>query len=234
MATGKAVLDKLLASRKKNPYGQFGTTDDESTDNGQLACTHAVWRFIIHAYTGKWYSFDQISHMAGFPFGGGSRNRGMSVDEAKRLILVTKIPYVYKNNLTGSELLIASNKGPVMFAMRYGNWPNWFKYRGKTTHSPYARPVSHAGRNQFTGFFGSHAGVLLGFVRVMSGGKFVRNDCYVFEPNHNSPARPEKVPYDVVTQTDLTRAYLAVKTQLGWSVTMAFVPTKAPTFPGGL
>lgn len=232
MATGKATLDKLIAVRTARPFGQFGTIDDESTDNGALGCTHTVWRLIAFAYTGKWYSHDQISKLAGYPFGGGATNRGMRVAESQRLCAALKLPLVFRGGLTSSQLLTASNTGPCMVAIRYGSWPNWQGYRGSPP-APYARPLGRAGRNQFSGFFGSHAVALLGYSRVMSGGTFVRNDAYVMEPNHDSPARPENVPYDVVTQTQLDKAFRDVRL-LGWSNTVAFVPTRTPTFPGGL
>ena len=109
------------------------------------------------------------------------------------------------------------------------------KYFGVNRPTPYARPAGKAGRNQFTGFFGSHAVALMGYQRIVSStGAFVRNDAYVMEPNHDSPARPENVPFDIVTQTDLDRSYREVVTMLGWSATIALVPTKAPTFPGGI
>jgi hypothetical protein len=229
------LLGKLQEARRRHPFGQFGTADDECTDNGALGCTHTVWRFIIWCYKGKWYSHDQITKLSGYPCGGGSTNRGMRVSEAQRLIKALGLPYVYKNSLTSSQLLQASKLGPVMFAIRYGDWPNWAHYDGRTRPRPWARPTDKAGRNQFTGFTGSHACALLGYVRISTTkGVFVRNDCVVFEPNHDSPSRPENVAYDIVTQTDLNRAYQAVKTKLGWSVNLAFVPTKAPTFPGGL
>ena len=75
----------------------------------------------------------------------------------------------------------------------------------------------------------------MGYQRIVSStGTFLRNDAYVMEPNHDSPARPENVPFDIVTQTDFNRSYQEVVTMLGWSSTVAIVPTKAPTFPGGL
>lgn len=231
--SSKPLLDKLLEARRRHPFAQFGTTDDESTDNGSLGCTHACWRYIIFAYKGRWLSHDQITRQAGYPWGGGSTNRGMRVEESQRLVKNLGLPYVFKSNLSSGELLKASNTGPVLIAMRYGSWPNWRDYDGKPRPSPFARPLGKAGRNQFSGFFGSHAGVLIGYLRVPSSGTFVRNDCYVMEPNHNSPARPENVAYDVVTQSQLYNAFTAVK-KLGWSNTSAFVPTKAPTFPGGL
>ncbi|MFZ0324750.1 MAG: hypothetical protein WAN48_11535 [Actinomycetes bacterium] len=230
--TGKTILDKLLALRVNRPFGQFGTVDDECTDNGAIGCTHTCWRFIAFAYTGKWYSHDELSHLSGYPCGGGATNRGMRVEESQRLAAALHLPYVYRGGLTSSELLTASNKGPVLFAIRYGDWPAWRGYHGQTPPAPWARPLGKAGRNQFT-WSGSHATVLLGYVRIMAGARFVRNDCYAMEPNHDSPARPENVAYDLVTQTDLNRAFQGVK-RLGWAQTMAMVPTKAPTFPGGL
>ena len=229
------LLDKCKESRRRHPFGQFGTSDDECTDNGALGCTHTVWRFIIWAYKGKWKSHDEITKLSGYPCGGGSTNRGMKVSESQRLIRAVGIPYVYKGNLTSSQLLRASRVGPVGFGIRYGDWPNWAHYDGRTRPRPWARPTDRAGRNQFTGFTGSHFCCLLGYVRITtSNGTFVRNDAYVMEPNHDSPARPENVPFDIVTQSQLSAAYQATRTKLGWAATMAFVPSRAPTFPGGL
>lgn len=229
--SSKPLLDKLLEARRRHPFGQFGTTDDECTANGARGCTHAVWRYIAFVYKGKWYSHDQLSRLSGYPCGA---TRGMRISESQQLVKALGLPYVYKANLSSTALLTASNIGPVLFGIRYGSWPNWKDYHGKSVPSPYARPLGKAGRNQFTGFFGAHAVGLLGYLRVPTTGTFVRNDCYCFEPNHDSPARPENVAYDVVTQSQLYKAFTDTKTRLGWSSTMAFVPSRAPTFPGGL
>jgi len=230
-----SLLEKLKESRRRHPFGQFGTPDDECTDNGAIGCTHAVWRFIAFVYTGKWYTHDQISKLSGHPCGGGPGNRGMRVSESQQLCRALRLPYIFKANLTSAELIKASKIGPVMFATRYGDWPNWAHYGGQTRPRPWARPLDKAGRNQFVGFTGSHANCLLGFVRrTTTKGTFIRNDCFVFEPNHDSGARPENVAFDIVTQTQLNAAYRAVVTKLGWSSTVAMIPTKPPKFPGGL
>lgn len=234
MTIGRVTLrEKLLRARRLRPFGQFGTTDDECTDNGALGCTHTVWRFIAFIYTGKWYSHDQLSRLSGYPCGGGPENRGMRIGEAQQLCRALKLPYVYRANLTSSQLLNFTGNGPVVFAMLYGKWPAWKGYKGIFRKGPWARPYGAAGRNQFN-WSGSHAALLLGYKRIIRDHKFVRNDCYVLEPNHDSPARPENVPYDVVTQTQLNVAYRATVTDLHWTSTMAFVPTRQPTFPGGL
>lgn len=232
--SSKPQLDKLLEARRRHPFGQFGTTDDESTQNGALGCTHTIWRFIIFAYTGRWYTHDQISKLAGYPYQGGSTHRGMRVSESQRLCSALHLPYVYRGNLDDSSVLRASNVGPVLLGVRYGSWPNWRGYHHQTVPAPWARPLDKAGRNQFTGFFGSHAVGFLGYLRVPTAGTFVRNDCYVMEPNHDSPARPENVPYDIVTQSQMLKAFHDTRARLGWSATLAHIPTRAPTFPGGL
>ena len=233
--TQAQLLSKLAESRRRHPFGQFGTSDDECTDNGALGCTHTVWRYIAFVYKGKWYSHDQLTKLSGYPCGGGSTNRGMRISESQRLVKNLGLPYVYKAHLTSGELLRASKLGPCLFAVRYANWPNWAHYNGVTRPRPWARPTDKAGRNQFSGFYGSHACCLLGYKRITTTkGTFVRNDAYVMEPNHDSPSRPENVAYDIVTQTQLNAAYRAVVTVLGWPATMAFVPTRQPTFPGGL
>jgi hypothetical protein len=158
----------------------------------------------------------------------------MRVTESKKLVAKLNLPYVYKADLNSSELLRASKLGPVLFGIRYGSWPAWAHYDGHTRPKPWARPYDKAGRNQFD-WSGSHACGLLGYRAVRDkAGKFIRNDCYVSEPNHNSANRPENVAYDIVTQSDLAKAYYATKKVLGWTYTMAFIPTRVPTFPGGL
>lgn len=228
------LLQRLKRVRKNRPYGQFGQKGDRCTDNGSLGCTHTVWQYIAFVYKGKLYTHDQLSRLSGYPCGGGPTNRGMRITESQKLVRALKLPYIYKANLTSGQLLKASKRGPVLFAIRYGDWPNWKGYRNHYRPRPWARPRGRAGRNQFTGFYGSHAVALLGFRRIIRNGKFIRNACAVLEPNHASPARPEKVPYDIVTQSELNKAYRATVTKLRWPSTMAFIPTKAPTFPGGL
>ena len=229
------LLDKLKESRRRHPFGQFGTSDDECTDNGALGCTHTIWRYIAYVYTGKWFSHDQLSHFSGYPCGGGPTNRGMRPSESQALCRHLKLPLVFKSSLSSGELLRASKIGPCMFAIRYGDWPNWAHYDGHTRPRPWARPLDKAGRNQFSGFTGSHACCLLGYKRIATPkGTFIRNDAFVMEPNHDSPARPERVPFDIVTQTQLNAAYKAVQTKLHWSNTVAFIPTRSPKFPGGL
>jgi hypothetical protein len=232
VSTGKATLDKLLTMRTRHPRGQFGQTDDESTLNGVTACGHTCLQDILFAYKGLRLSQDQISRVVGY--WARTPDRGLHTDEVQRILSHYGVSYTVKTGLSSGELLTASNIGPVLLVIRYGNWPNWYKYRGTSPPAPFARPLGKGGRNQFSGFFGSHFVLELGYVRkVDSTGKFLRNDVYAMEPNHDSPARSENVPYDVVTQTDFYRAFSAVK-QLGWSNTLALVPNRRPTFPGGL
>ncbi len=228
------LLGDLRKSRERHPFGQFGTAGDGCTDNGALGCTHAVWRFIAFVYTGRWYSHDELTKFSGYPCGGGSTNRGMRPSESQALCKRLGLPLVFRSGMSAGDLLRASAKGPCMVAIRYGDWPTWQGYGGKSWPRPYARPLGKAGRNQ-TGFTGSHAVALLGYERIVAaGGKFLRNDAYVFEPNHDSASRPENVPYDIVTQTEFGIAYRAVVAKLRWPATVAFVPTRAPKFPGGL
>ncbi len=159
------LLGDLRKSRERHPFGQFGTADDQCTDGGALGCTHAVWRFIVHAYTGDWFSHDELSRFSGYPCGGGPTNRGMRPSESQALCKRLRIPLEFRGGLSTGELLRASRKGPCMVAIRYGDWPAWKGYGGHAWSPPYARPLHKAGRNQL-GFTGSHAVCLLGYQRV--------------------------------------------------------------------
>lgn len=219
--SSKPRLDKALALRRARPYQQFGQTDDEYTFNGATGCTHTCLQTIALIWKDRYYSHDQISKLVGYPApGNNGRMRGLNYTEVQRFFTKTGIPYKVKLGLSADAVLKASNLGPVLFGHAYSWTPEWYgrTYNGiKADGKPngYASPLGKAGKTQLSGFTGAHASLLLGYL----------TSAYVHEPNHGSPARKEKPPYDTYSITEFKRMYDSYKRTLG-RTPYAVVPTR--------
>jgi hypothetical protein len=207
---------------------QFGQADDETTFNGATGCTHTILQVLIKAATGRYYTHDQISAIAGYP--SASQNPGMrglysggSDDEAGRVIRHFGLPYQIVFGWSWSAIVSTANaRGPVMYGIRYGYWPEWkgYHYHGEIADGyPNGFAALH-GKTQLYGFeSGYHAVLKLGSVGTTS---------YDKEPNHGSTARPEKPGYDRLTIDQGRRAYVAYsstgRSPLAWVPTKVFRP----------
>lgn len=214
--SSKPRLDRALARRRLRPVGQFGQPSDATVANGAVACTHTVLQYLAWLWTGKWYTLDQVSRMAGYSGGG---KRGMRPSEVSTFLRAARLPYAIKWGLTTAQILSYSNRGPVMLGHVYRWWPEWrgYRYGGQTADGKpngYAQPLGKAGKTQLTGFEdGRHMGAVLGYLSS--------SEVYGLDPNHGSPARPEKVAYDVMTTAQLSRIVASMRPS--YSV----VPTRA-------
>jgi hypothetical protein len=143
----------------------------------------------------------------------------MRPSEIETFIRWARFPYVLRRSLTTSQIAAYAKRGPVLVGHVYGQTPEWegYVYAGvKADGLPngFADPKGKAGKNQLAGFEnGRHMGVLLGTVDAFH--------CYWFDPNHDSSARPERVPYDVMTSKQLDRL---VQSYPGGSY--VFIPTR--------
>ena len=224
-----ATTLKALAFRRARPYGQFRQADSGSTDNGALGCTHTCWQWIAELWTGRFYTHDEISRLSGYPYGGGSTNRGMRPSESIKFLQAIGLPYVLKTNLPVSALYAAAALGPVEFSHSYSRWPEWkgYTYKGVTADgrpNGYAAPLGAAGANQLAGFRppkDRHAGMLWGSGVGSSGFQV-----YTSEPNHGSLARPQLPPYDILTGPQFANLYNSFKTVYGLNL-VAIIPTRA-------
>lgn len=203
---------------------QFGQSDDSLTDGGASGCTDTTLQALILGIRGVRVSHNDIRRAAGR--GLASRTRGLTADDCREVIAKWKLPYRVAFGLSATEMTRKSNAGPVMFAVRYGDWPNWAHWGGTTRPKPWARPTDRAGRNQFSGFFGAHMNLLLGYTAFLDdAGRVVRYDAFTKEPNHASPARPPRPAYDITTVGDMKAAYDAYHTKLG-RATYCIYPTR--------
>lgn len=210
---------------------QFGQAADYSAFDGATACTHVCWQKIAYIWTGKKYTIDQISAKAGYyrERNSAGQIRGMNAAEAQRLVNNLNLPYVVKFGLTWEQVWSYMDRGPVLYANRYGSEPDWrgYRYGGVTADGKPNGFARRHGRTQLRGFEnGAHA-VLGALKRSVTDatGKTVRIELLRFDPNHGSGTRPEKPPYDIISSAQGRREFEDYKRVLG-RTTMAWVPTK--------
>ena len=152
MPYNESARDKKVRARLEAwPVQQFGQSADYSAFDGATACTHVCWQKIAYIWTGKKYSIDAISRMAGYYRETGSSGpRGLRVSESLKVIDALNLPYVFRSTLTWEQLWALIDKGPVVYATRYGSQPDWrgYTYRGiKADGNPAASPSRTGGRN---------------------------------------------------------------------------------------
>jgi len=219
---------KAMANRRARRSQQFGQANDGSTQNGSNGCTHTVLQWLAWLWLKKWYTHDQVSKLAGYPYGA---NRGLRPSEVQRFCKAAGLPYVVKYRLTAQQILdTANNWGPVGFGHSYSYWPELYgyTYQGvKADGHPngYGSPKGDRGRTQLRGFVppnDAHFGAVLGYDPAKPS-TAVR--CAAWEPNHGSPSRSETPPYDFMTTGQLLHVYESYEKVLGRTL-YALVPTR--------
>ena len=203
---------------------QFGQSDDGLTNNGASGCTDTILQTLILGIKKKRVTHNQIRRVCGRGY--SSADRGLTAGNVKTVIDYYNLPYKLVFGLSWAEVRKYQARGPIMLAVRYADYPNWKNYKGVRRPLPYAAPEYHAGRNQFSGFYGAHMTLSLGSAKhISSTGRYMHNDYWVKEPNHGSPARPERPPYDRVQGAWIADAYQSYGSKLN-RVLYAVVPTK--------
>lgn len=196
----RSTASKALAARRAYPFGQFGQRNDARTNNGATGCTDTCIQFLALLFTRRWYTHDQIRGAAR----NGTPAKGLSYPQVDHLgkTLLRGWYRVVLGLSADAILAIVRTKGPVMVGEMYSDHPEWrgYRYGGVTAsgrRNGFAWPWGKAGRTQISGFVGRHAVVFIAVAPIPEWGR--RLGVYVMEPNHGSPARPEKVAYDVIS-----------------------------------
>lgn len=215
---------------------QFGQADDARTNNGATGCTDTCLQWLFFLWTGVKLTHNDIRRLAGFP----PATRGLYPTEVARVIKALGLPYhvhvgtrtrvvggiTMYPSLSAHDVREKTKLGPVIYGHEYASHPDWRGYHlggvasdGKP--NGFARPLGQAGHTQKT-WNGAHAATILGVATSPT----QPDKVYVTEPNHNSPARPEKPTYDVMTVVQFDRAYNSYHDRLGRFL-YAIVPTRA-------
>lgn len=215
-----ARLEKAIALRRAAPFQQFGQSNDDLTNNGATGCTDTCLQFISRLWNKGIWTHNQIRRKVGHY----TKTTGLTSGEVAAFCRSVGLPYsvrIGSGAITANEMLAYSRRGPVLVGEMYSHHPEWkgFRYGGKVADglpNGFARPLEKAGKTQLSGFYGRHAIVLLGYTD--------RDHVYVMEPNHGSPSRPEKPPFDVMTFDQFRMLVNSFKSSTG--STYCFIPTK--------
>lgn len=227
-----ALLDAWVQFGRNNPnLQQFGQSGDYTTFNGATGCTHTILQRLIKAKTGSYVTHDTISRIASYPSPSANPNKrglysGGSDNEVGRVIAYYRLPYKIVFGWSWSSIQSRFSMGPVMLGVRYGYWPEDYGYVYHDVKAD-GRPGGYAirgGKTQLYGFeTGYHAVLALGTLSVKGS-----LHAYANEPNHGSPARPEKPPYDEMLASQMARAYAMYgstgRSLLAWVPTTTFKP----------
>jgi hypothetical protein len=188
--SSKPILDRLRALAESKPnLQQFGQRDCDDVHDGRTACTHTVCQYLALAWKGFIPTINDVNDLARMPRNPmvGSRERGMRPEELQTFLTNAKIPMKIVRGRPFAEILEATKNGPVFYGMRYGSAPRATKSHPNGTTQPGIPDTPHAV-------------VLLGFLDLPAGGGLpARRELYRKEPNHGSPRRPEKPPYDTIS-----------------------------------
>lgn len=220
----KPRLARAIERREDWPVQQFGQSDDVSTFQGKTGCTHTILQSLIHLWRGVRVSQDEISRIARYPWPNANpRMRGLTPAEVVRVFDSYRLPYVVASGASIEVVLRASNKAPVLYGVRYGDYPHAKGLAEPNVFRSIAA-IEH-GATQRSGFDGAHACELLGYEHHATSSPHY--DAFSHEPNHNSgrTESPRRPAFDVITTVQLRKAFEAITTA-GWANTYAFLPTR--------
>lgn len=198
----RSLASRALAIRRAFPFGQFGQANDARTNNGATGCTDTCLQFLALLLLRRWHTHDQIR--------GAARNltplKGLSYPQVDYWLReIAKLPYKVQTGLSADTILgYVRNRGPVLVGEIYPDHPEWqgYRYFGVTANgrrNGYSWPRRASGKTQLGSSYFRHAIVFIAVAPIPAWGGQL--GVYVMEPNHGSPARPEKVAYDVITIT---------------------------------
>jgi hypothetical protein len=228
MATTSLLTAWQRFAKANTRYQQFGQNGDSSTFNGATGCTHAVLQRLVKAKTGRHYTQDQISKIAGYPWPvNNPRDRGMlTPSEVQNVVDHFNLPYKVKYNLSWDEVIEATKRGPVIIGILYGYWPEMigYKYGGSKADGKPGGFAFRNGKTQLSGFENGYHAVLILGEKLIRGTRRTKAN----EPNHGSVTRPEKPDFDAVRSTGAERAYYKYsangRTRFAWVPTQTFRP----------
>jgi hypothetical protein len=231
----KPRLDRAIAlARAHRELQQFGQNRDNRVHQGMTACTHTVCQFLAWYWKNEVLSLNQVNDRAGMAANVVNEDgdpRGMRPAELRTFLRNSQIPMVLKFDRPFERILAASDRGPVFYGMRYGSAP---RRRGfGPTINGFARPIKR-GATQAGAKDMRHAVLLLGYLqRRGPDGAVTHTDVFRKDPNHGSPRRPERPPFDVIFARQARLEYEDYRDKLG-NLLYAAIPTRTAMPPDAL
>lgn len=200
-------------------FGQAG-----APCGGSSCCTDTCIQMILEYYEDRTLSLKQIRAYAqtGTSFNEASCT---GINHVEVLNALNRLGVSHYKVAYGVDHIFVANKlqiGPTLVGVHYGSYPN------KKTHcaSKAVRSAEVGGKTDCS-FRGAHAILAIGRrSHNDSAGRHLHTDIYTRDPDHNSPSRPERPPYDRIRLSDLWLAMENLPKYTAFNKTYVIYPTK--------
>jgi hypothetical protein len=232
----KPRLDVALKVARANRHlQQFGQGNDDEVHDGKTACTHTMCQFLALLWKDRVLTLNQVNRLAGMPKNARNEDtkkpRGMRPPELATFFDAVDIPMILKFGREFERILANSDRGPVMYGMRYGSAPRREGF--EPTENGFARPRTRGATQRGVPDI-RHAVLLLGYLERRSPqGRLLAINVFRKEPNHGSGVRPERPPYDQIFGRQARREYEDYRDRLGNSL-YAAIPRRDARSPSVL
>ena len=182
----------------------------------KVACTDTCAQMIIHYFEDQLVSLNEIRRDSGaVPYG-----KGLTITQTLRALELNKVThYNWATGYNRTFMISRLKLGPVIASVNYRYYPTWDGHCATTNKA-------QSGGKTDCAFNGAHAVLVIGIIPVYYRGSLSRYDYLVRDPDHNSPSRKEKPPYDRISEAQLKRAMENITYILGWSYPTIMYPTK--------
>lgn len=195
------------------PRFQFG--ESGAPCGGSSCCTDTCIKMIVEYYKDATYSLAEIRRRAqsksSFNEAPCTGINSVEVINALESFGINHYRVAY-----GANSAVVWNKvavGPVIVGVHYGSYPN-------SANSCGSNKAELNGRTD-CGFSGAHAVLAVGRRYHLT-----HRDFYVRDPDHNSPARPEKPKYDIMRRPQLELTMKNLVPYTAFKQTYIIYPTK--------
>jgi hypothetical protein len=198
---------------------QFGQAS--APCGGSSCCTDTCIQQIVEFYKEKTYSLQTIRNAAQrlTSFNEGPCTGINYVEVLNALSYFGINHYRHGAGIDHADVGNWIGYGPIILGVHYGSYPN------TTTGRCGANQAEVAGRSD-CGFSGAHAVLVIGKKPHVVNSKVIHTDYYVRDPDHNSPARPEKPSYDRYSAAKLNTALMNLPKYTAFSSTYMVYPTR--------
>lgn len=198
-------------------FGQAG-----APCGGASCCTDTCIQMLGEYWKEKTYTLSEIRKLAQAKTSfNESPCTGINAIEALNALAAMGITwYRGATNIDASFVATKSVLGPVLVGVAGGSYPN--DVHGKCGQ---VNKAEHGGRTQCD-FVGAHAVLALRYQKHVATGVTTHWDFVTRDPNHNSPARPEKPTFDRITLAQFNHAIRDLPIKTAFNTTFCLYPTK--------
>lgn len=209
--------ENIMVYPARFQFGQYPTVC-----GGSSCCTDTCIQMIVEYYKEKHYDLATIRKLAqrntSFNERPCSGINGIEVLNALKNLGITH--YRIGWGVDAADINVMKNVGPTLVGVHYGSYPN------KPGRCAGTYKAELGGRTDCN-FRGAHAVLVVGGRKHLdSTGRYLHTDLYSRDPDHNSPSRPEKPPYDRIKMSDFNIAMRNLPKYTAFRNTYAVYPTK--------